>query len=80
METVGQWEALLKSKGALADNQTIDDYSVRMALWPVDVTTKSTYGTLLSVSNYILPTVVRLHNGDQKQKMQIIYTLEGSKE
>lgn len=80
VETVGQWEALLKSKGALADDQTIDDYTVRMALLPVDVTTNSTYGTLLSVSNYILPTVVRLHNGDQKQKMQIIYTLEGSKE
>ncbi len=80
VETVGQWEALLKSKGALANDQTIDDYTVRMALLPVDVTTNSQYGTLLSVSNYILPTVVRLQNGAQPQKVQVIYSLRGGKE
>jgi len=78
VNTVAEWEALLKAKGKLSANQTIDDYTVRMALLPVDVTTNSQYGTLLSVSNYILPTVVRLQKGNEAQNIQMIYTLEGS--
>lgn len=77
IETVGQWEALLKANGKLASDQSIEDYTVRMALLPVDVTTNSTYGTLLSVSNYILPTLVKLQDGSGVQNVQMIYTLEG---
>jgi len=80
VQTVEEWEQLLKSNGKLMPSQTIDDYTVRMALLPVDVTTNSQYGTLLSVSNYILPTCVRLHKGNETQNIQMIYTLEGSNE
>lgn len=79
VQTVEEWEDLLKAKGKLTPSQTIDDYTVRMALLPVEVTTNSSYGTLLSVSNYILPTCVRLKKGNDKQNIQMIYTLEGSK-
>ena len=78
IQSVEDWEKLLRANGKLTADQTIDDYTVRMALLPVDVTTNSTYGTLLSVSNYILPTIVRLWNGNESQKIQMIYTLEGS--
>jgi hypothetical protein len=80
IQNVEDWEKLLRANGKLTADQTIDDYTVRMALLPVDVTTNSTYGTLLSVSNYILPTIVRLWNGNESQKIQMIYTLEGSSE
>ncbi len=82
--TVAAWEQLLKDNGKLTQDMDgngvidINDYTVRMAILPVDVTTNSTYGTLLSVSNYILPTAVRLKKGDGAQSIQVIYTLEGS--
>jgi hypothetical protein len=50
-----------------------------MAILPVELTTNSTYGTVLSVSNYILPTAMRLRRGDAVQQMQLIYTLESSR-
>lgn len=78
VETVEQWEKLLKANGKITEGQTVNDYVVRMALLPVDVTTNSTYGTLLSVANYILPTSIRLQKGKDKQSIQMIYTLEGS--
>ncbi len=78
VQTVEEWESQLKANGKLTADQTINDYTVRMALLPVDVTTNSSYGTLLSVSNYILPTCVRLQKGDAKQNIQMIYTLEGT--
>lgn len=76
-DSLGDWERELKSRGELTASQTINDYTVKMALIPVDVTTNSNYGTLLSVSNYILPTSVRLKKGEQR--IQLIYTLEGSR-
>lgn len=79
VQTAQQWEDLLKAKGKLKAGQSLDDYTVRMALLPVDVTTNSSYGTVLSVSNYILPTAVCLQKGDNKQNIQMIYTLEGVK-
>lgn len=79
VQTVQQWEDMLKAKGKLKSGQTLDDYYVRMALLPVDVTTNSSYGTVLSVSNYILPTAVCLQKGDNKQNIQMVYTLEGVK-
>ena len=78
IKTTQQWEEVLRAKGKLKAGQTLDDYYIRMALLPVDVTTNS-YGTVLSVSNYILPTAVCLQKGDDKQKIQMIYTLEGVK-
>ncbi|MBP5214903.1 MAG: DUF4270 family protein [Bacteroidales bacterium] len=83
VNTVAEWEALLKQNGKLSADKNgdgvidINDFTIRMAIIPVDVTTNSTYGTLLSVSNYILPTSVRLKKGDGAQRIQMIYTLEG---
>jgi hypothetical protein len=63
-----------------ASNQPMDDdYTVPMAVLPVELTTNSTYGTILSVSNYILPTAMRLRRGDAEQKLQLIYTIESSR-
>jgi hypothetical protein len=53
-----------------------EDYTVPMAVIPVELTTNSTYGTVLSVSNYILPTAMRLRRGAGQQQLQLIYTLE----
>ncbi len=83
MTTTDEWETLLKANGKLTTDANgdgtidINDFTVRMAIIPVDVTTNSTYGTLLSVSNYILPTMVRLKKGDGAQSFQMIYTFEG---
>lgn len=74
---IANWENKLHQDGELTASQTIDDYSVKMALIPVDVTVNSTHGTLLSVSNYILPTSIRLKK--DSQRIQLIYTLEGGK-
>lgn len=74
--SVIEWENKLHREGELTLGQSIDDYCVKMALIPVDVTTNSTYGTILSVSNYILPTAVRLKK--ENQRIQLIYTLEGT--
>lgn len=79
VETIEEWEKQLKSNGKLKADQTIDDYNVRMALLPVDVKTNSAGGTLLSVSNNILPTCIRLQKGDGAQSIQMIYSLEGGK-
>ncbi|MBR0036739.1 MAG: DUF4270 family protein [Bacteroidales bacterium] len=84
MASVSEWENLLQAKGKLSADTNgdgvidINDFTVRMAIIPVDVTTNSTYGTLLSVSNYILPTSVRLKKGDDEQSIQMIYTFEGN--
>lgn len=77
VQTAAEWETMLKAKGKLTATQTIDDYYVRMAVIPVDVTTNSTSGALLSVANYVLPTSVRLQKGKELQKIQMVYTLEG---
>lgn len=53
-----------------------DDYVVPMAVVPVELTTNSSYGTVLSVSNYILPTAIRLKRGDEAQRLQVVYTME----
>ena len=79
VNNTAEWEAILRSKGKITGSQTVEDYTVRMAVIPVDVTTNSQSGTLLSVSNYVLPTSVRLHKGDGAQNIQMIYTLEGTK-
>jgi hypothetical protein len=47
-----------------------------MAVIPVELTTNSTYGTILSASNYILPTAMRLRRGEGTQKLQLVYTME----
>ncbi|MDO4497708.1 MAG: DUF4270 family protein [Bacteroidales bacterium] len=73
-----EWERVLRAKGELTMNQGIEDYCVKMAVIPVDVTTNPTYGTLLSVSNYILPTTTRLKKNSQR--LQLIYTLDGTSE
>lgn len=77
-QTTDQWVEILKSKGKLSADQTLDDFYVRMALLPVDATTSSSYGTLLSIANYIHPTAVCLQKGSNKQSIQMIYSLEGS--
>lgn len=79
VNTVAEWEAVLRSKGKISATQNIEDYVVRMSVIPVDVTTNSQSGTLLSVSNYVLPTSVRLLKSMGTQNIQMIYTLEGTK-
>ncbi|MBQ0056459.1 MAG: DUF4270 family protein [Bacteroidales bacterium] len=78
--SVSEWENQLRSNNKITGSQTIDDYMVRMAVIPVDVTTNSSSGSILSVSNYILPTSVTLQKGDGKQSIQMVYTLEGTKD
>lgn len=58
--------------------QAIDQFTVRMALIPVDVTTSSSSGAVLSVSNYILPSAIKVKRDNTKQYLQYIYTLGGS--
>ena len=61
------------------DTRLADDFTVPMAVVPVELTTDSGYSsnsTILSVSNYILPTAVRLKRGEEAQKLQMIYTFE----
>ena len=53
------------------------DLSIPMAIIPVDATT-NTQGTVLSVSNYILPTATKLKKHEGDQTIQMIYTVEGS--
>ena len=53
------------------------DLKIPMAIIPIDATT-STTGSVLSVSNYIIPTATKLKKGNGKQKIQMIYTIEGS--
>ncbi len=58
--------------------QAIDSYTIRMAVIPVDVTTSSSSSSLLSVSNYILPTAIRVKRNSSKQYLQYTYTLGGT--
>ena len=54
-----------------------EDYTVPMAIVPVEMTTNSTYGTVLSASTYVLPSAIKLKRGDGAQQLQVIYTIEG---
>ena len=56
----------------------LDHYTVHMAVIPVDVSTSSSSGAVLSVSNYILPTAIKVKRDDSKQYLQYIYTQGGS--
>ncbi len=58
--------------------KALDNYTVRMAIIPVDVTTNQQTGTVLSVSNYILPTAIKVKRDVKKQFLQYIYTLGGA--
>ena len=51
--------------------------TVPMAIIPVDATTSS-QGVVLSVANYIIPTATKLKRGQDKQTVQMLYTIEGS--
>ncbi len=56
----------------------LDCYTVHMAVIPVDVSTSSSSGAVLSVSNYILPTAIKVIRDNSKQYLQYIYTQGGS--
>ncbi len=56
----------------------LDNYTVQMAIIPVDVSTSSSSGAVLSVSNYILPTAIKVKRDNSKQFLQYIYTQGGS--
>ena len=56
----------------------LDSYTVHMAVIPVDVSTSSQSGAVLSVSNYILPTAIKVKRDNSKQYLQYIYTQGGS--
>lgn len=58
--------------------QALDLFTIRMALIPVDVTTSAQSGAILSVSNYILPSAIKVKRDNSKQYLQFIYTLGGS--
>lgn len=58
--------------------QALDLFTIRMALIPVDVTTSAQSGAILSVSNYILPSAIKVKRDNSKQFLQFIYTLGGS--
>lgn len=58
--------------------QALDSYTVSMAIIPVDVTSSSQSGAILSVSNYILPTAIKVKRDANKQFLQYIYTLGGA--
>lgn len=75
-DALNKWEQHLRAIGDLKAGETLDDYSIKMALIPVEVTTNSGGSTVLSVSNYVLPTAVRLMK--EQQNLQLIYTYEGT--
>ncbi len=56
----------------------LDNYTVHMAVIPVDVSTSASSGAVLSVSNYILPTAIKVLRDNSKQYLQYIYTQGGS--
>lgn len=56
----------------------LDSYTVQMAVIPVDVSTSSQSGAVLSVSNYILPTAIKVKRDISKQYLQYIFTQGGS--
>jgi len=55
----------------------LDNYTIKMAVLPVEVTTNSTSGNVLTVSNYILPTAIKVKKERSKQFLQYIYTMGG---
>ncbi len=68
-----------KDPALRADVQlALDNFVVRMAIIPVDVTSNQQTGTVLSVSNYILPTAIKVKRDAKKQFLQYIYTLGGA--
>lgn len=68
-----------KDPALRADVQhALDNFIVRMAIIPVDVTSNQQTGTVLSVSNYILPTAIKVKRDAKKQFLQYIYTLGGA--
>ena len=79
MLSVGDWEKVLRAKGKLSGTQTVEDFKIRMALVPVEASTQSS-GTLMSISNYLQPTAVRLQKGEGKQRITSVYTLSGTSE
>ena len=56
----------------------LDSYTVHMAVIPVDVSTSSSSGAVLSVSNYILPTAIKVIRDNSKQYIQYVFTQGGS--
>lgn len=58
--------------------KALDQFTVRLAIIPVDVTTNAQTGAVLSVSNYILPTAIKVKRDAKKQFLQYIYTLGGA--
>ena len=56
----------------------LDNYTVHMAVIPVDVSTSSSSGAVLSVSNYILPTAIKVIRDNSKQYLQYVFTQGGS--
>lgn len=60
-----------------AIQQAVDEYTVRMAVIPVDVTTNTQSNAILSVSNYILPTAIKVRKDNKRQFLQYIYTMGG---
>ena len=64
-----------------ASGQPIDPaLTVPMAILPVELTTSSTSYTtsVLGVSSYILPTAIKMRRGDDAQRIQVVYTVEGT--
>ncbi len=60
-----------------AIQEAVDQYTVKMAVIPVDVTTNSQSNAILSVSNYILPTAIKVRKDNKRQFLQYIYTMGG---
>lgn len=56
--------------------KALDNYTIRMAIVPVDITQNSTYGTVLSVSNYMLPSAIFIRKQDMKLKDYITQCTE----
>lgn len=48
--------------------KALDNYTIRMAIVPVDITQNTTYGTVLSVSNYVLPSAIFIRKQDMTLK------------
>lgn len=58
--------------------RALDTFTIKMAVIPVDVTTSSSSSALLSVSNYILPTAIKVQRNNVRQYLQYTYTLGGA--
>lgn len=78
--TTDQWKQRLHQKGLIKDlsDEALDAFTVRMAMVPVEVTTSATYGTVLSVSNRIMPSAVCALRDPSRQVIQYIYTFGGA--